>query len=107
MKYKVYYSAEAKQDLKDIVENISFELLAPEAAINQTRRILKVIESLMNFPMRYSLYRDIPWNSAGLRFVSVDNYIVFYLINEITKSVSVVRIMYSGRDISKELSEIY
>jgi len=34
----------------------------------------------------------------------VDNYLVFYKIDDETEIVYVVRIMYSGRDIRKQLS---
>lgn len=40
MSYKVQYSAEARQDLKDIFNYIAQELLVPDTAKNQTRRIM-------------------------------------------------------------------
>ena len=36
MSYKVQYSAEAKQDLRDIFNYIVLELLVPDTAKNQT-----------------------------------------------------------------------
>lgn len=44
-------------------------------------------------------------NIWGLRFFPVDNYLVFYKIDEETEMVYVVRIMYSGRDIHKLLRQ--
>ena len=38
-------------------------------------------------------------------FFSVDNYLVFYLRDETQNTVSIVRIMYGGRDIRRQLSE--
>lgn len=38
-------------------------------------------------------------------FFPVDNYLVFYLPNETKNTVSIVRIMYGGRDIRRQLSE--
>lgn len=35
----------------------------------------------------------------------VDNYLVFYLPDETENTVSIVRIMYGGRDISRQLDE--
>ena len=55
--------------------------------------------------MRHSLYRDEPWHCCGLRFLPVDNYIILYLPDEEKEVVSIVRIMYGGRDISKQLEE--
>ena len=43
MNYGVSYSAEARQDLRDIYEYIAYELLAPETAAGQTERIMKPV----------------------------------------------------------------
>jgi toxin ParE1/3/4 len=75
----------------------------PDTAKGQTRRIMDAIKTLDTFPMRYSLYKDEPWNSKGLRFLPIDNYMVLYLPNEEMETVNIVRIMYIGRDISKQL----
>ena len=45
-----------------------------------------------------------PWHSRGLRFFPVDNYLVFYKTNDETETVYIVRIMYRGRDVRKQLS---
>lgn len=56
-------------------------------------------------PMRYTRYEEEPWHSQGLRFLPVDNYLIFYLPDEITSVVNIIRIMYGGRDVKKQLSE--
>ena len=66
---------------------------------------MKEIRSLDNMPMRFRLYDEEPWHSAGLHFFPVDNYLVFYLPDESRKTVNIVRIMYGGRDIRRQLSE--
>ncbi|MDD6564758.1 MAG: type II toxin-antitoxin system RelE/ParE family toxin, partial [Clostridiales bacterium] len=43
--------------------------------------------------------------SKGLRVFSVGNYMVFYLPVEEKNTVSVIRIMYGGRNIEKQLDE--
>ena len=35
---------------------------------------------------------------------AVDNYIVFYLTNKEAQVVTILRVMYSGRDIEEQLS---
>lgn len=104
MKFHVEYSVEARQDLRDIYQYIAYELLEPEAANLQTNRIMKAIHSLEQMPMRHMLYEEEPWRSRGLRILPVDNYIVFYLPDETDTTVSVIRIMYGGRDIDKQLN---
>ncbi len=105
MSSEVIYSARARQDLRNIYEYISYDLLVPETATRQTRRIMKEIRSLDEMPIRHRLYDDEPWHSQGVRFFPVDNYLVFYLPDETKNTVYIVRIIYSGRDIKKQLSE--
>ena len=99
MKYKVMYTAGAKKDLRNIFRYISEELLAPENAAGQTERKLDTM------PNRNRLYEEEPWHSRGLRFFPVDNYLVFYKTDDETETVYVVRIMYGGRDVHKQLSQ--
>jgi toxin ParE1/3/4 len=103
MSWRVEYSAQAKQDLKTIYEYIAYSLLVPETANRQAVRIMKEIRSLDEMPFRFKLYDEEPWHSQGIRIMAVDNYFVIYLPNETDNVVSIVRIIYSGRDISKQL----
>lgn len=105
MIYEVGYSAKARQDLREVYRYIAEELLVPETAKAQTSRIMKAIRSLEKMPMRHRLYEEEPWYSQGLRVLPVDNYIVFYLPDDTVGIVYIVRIMYGGRDIDKQLNE--
>lgn len=105
MNFEVSYSAEARQDLRDIYEYIAYELLATETAAGQTERIMKAVRSLEQMPMRHRLYEEEPWHCQGLRVLPVDNYLVFYLPDETSATVSIIRIMYGGRDIDKQLND--
>lgn len=105
MRWNIVYTAEARRDLRNIYEYIAYELLVPETAAGQTQRIMKAVRTLDEMPMRFRLYDEEPWHSAGLRLFPVDNYIVFYLLDEAKNTVNVVRIMYGGRDIRRQLSE--
>ena len=109
MKYKVMYTAGAKKDLRNIFRYISEELLAPENAAGQTERIMTAIRKLDTMldtmPNRNRLYEEESWHSRGLRFFPVDNYLVFYKTDDETEAVYVVRIMYGGRDVHKQLSQ--
>lgn len=97
--YQVIYSPLALQDLTEIYEYIRFTLQARIAADNQSSRIRKLIRSLDTLPTRHSLVEWEPWASMGVYKIPVDNYMVFYRVNEELSTVSVVRIFYSGRNI--------
>lgn len=105
MIYEVVYSAEARQDLRDIYEYIAYELFVPEIASGQAGRIMKAVRSLEQMPMRYTRYEEEPWHSRGLHFLPVDNYLIFYLPDEATNVVNIIRIMYGGRDVKRQLDE--
>lgn len=105
MIFNVVYTSEARQDLRDIYEYIAYELLVPDTAAVQTERIMKAARSLEQMPMRHRRYEEEPWHSQGLRFLPVDNYLVFYLPDETNNTVSIIRIMYGGRDVKKQLDE--
>lgn len=63
------------------------------------------VNKLDEMPMMYKVYHDEPWSSKGLRVFPVDNYIVLYLPREDLKTVNIVRIIYGGRNVNKQLEE--
>ena len=105
MKYEVLYTARAKKDLQDIFRYISEELFALDSAVGQTKRIINEIQKLDTLPNRNRLYEKEPWHSKGLRFFPVNKYLIFYKTVIETEVVYVIRIIYSGRDVHKQLSQ--
>ena len=103
MIFKVIISAQAENDLRGIFEYITFELLSPENAEKQLDRLEKQILRLDEMPERFPRYGKEPWYSRGLRFVSIDNYIVFYIPDIEEQTVTILRVMYSGRNIEEQL----
>ena len=105
MSWKVIYMEQAEQDLVAIYEYIAFSLLALETAKNQTERIMDAIATLDEMPMRHQLYEEEPWHSKGMRYIPVDNYLIFYFTYEVEKVVAIVRIMYGGRNLNYQLKD--
>ena len=103
MIYDVTLTEQAVLDLRGIYEYIAFELLEPEYAKGQIDRLEKHILDLANFPKKYREYDEEPWKSRGMRMMSVDNYVVFYIPDDSTAIVTVNRIMYSARDFKNHL----
>lgn len=103
MRYGIFYTEVAKDDLKSIYRYISDRLFEPETAENLVEKITEEIRSLAEMPQRYRRYEEEPWYSQGLRVFSVKNYLVFYLIDEEAASVTIVRVIYGGRDVKKQL----
>ena len=88
MIYNILYSFRARQDLRDIYEYIAYELLEPGIASRQVNRIMKAVRSLEQMPMRCRCYEDEPWCKMGLRFLPVDNYLIFYHISIVFTIIS-------------------
>ena len=103
MSYSVKITAEADNDLRSIYEYIAFELKSSENAIRQLDRLEQSILKLNEMPERYKLYENEPWKSKGLRMMPVDNFIVFYIPDNEKNTVTVIRVMYGGRNIEKQL----
>ena len=103
MKWNIYYSSEARNDIRNIYTYIAFELLAPATAANQYKRIAAAIQKLEEMPHRFPLYKDEPWFSIGMRWFPVDNYLVFFFIDETKHRVDIARIMYKGRDVREQI----
>ena len=97
--YNVGYSVDALGDLREIYSYIANELLVPETAKAQLRRIRKEVRSLDFMPARYTLVEWEPWQSMNMHQLPIDNYIAYYLVDDKTKMVIITRIFYGGRDI--------
>ena len=61
MIWKVEYTEEARQDLRNIHDYIANVLLEPVIAEGQTNRIMDAVDSLDSMPFRCSLYDKEPW----------------------------------------------
>lgn len=103
MIYEVVTTVQAASDLRGIYEYIAFELLSPDNAAGQLERLEKHIIELENFPEKFKLYEKEPWCGRGMRVMSVDNYLVFYLLDKDEGIVTILRVMYAGRNVDKQL----
>lgn len=100
MKYQIFITARAEEDLGEIFEYLSYKLLAGENAVKQMERIEKAIMSLDEFPERNHVYEKEPWKSRNLRVMPIDNYMVFYIPDNTKFRVTILRIMYGKRDLA-------
>lgn len=105
MIYTVKVTDQTDNDIRNIYEYIAYELQSPENAGGQLDRIEKCIISLKSMPERYRFYDKEPWKSRGLHIVPVDNYCVLYIVDNGNMTVSIIRVMYGGRDINTQLAK--
>ena len=104
--YNVGYSVDALDDLREIYSYIANELLVPETASTQLSRIRKEVRSLDFMPARYTLVEWEPWHSMKMHQFPVGNFIVYYLVDDKKKAVTVARVFYRSRDIEEIINKI-
>ncbi len=94
--YKISFSPEAVDDLKEIKQYIKDELCNEQAAKNTVAKILKKIKLLSDFPESGSSLSAIIGFDTDYRYLICDNYIAFYRIDN--KNVLIVRVLYGRRN---------
>ena len=55
--------------------------------------------SLDALPGRHPVVDWEPWQSMGMHRFTVEDFLLFYLIDQSTRTVTLVRIVYGGRDL--------
>ncbi len=103
MTFEVCLTSQAKQDLCDIYDYIACDLQNPIAADGLISRLEKAILKLDEMPERFRAYEKEPWHSRGLRVMPVEHYIVYYIPDSERHIVSIVRVLYGGRNMEEQL----
>ncbi|WP_290793217.1 type II toxin-antitoxin system RelE/ParE family toxin [Halomonas sp.] len=96
-KYRVIIVPIAEEDLDDIFYYIALELNNKSAAEKLIDQISNKILRLQDFPFSCSLVEDPYLKDKGYRKLIVDNYTVFYIVNEADKQAVVMRVLYSRK----------
>lgn len=105
MNYSVVLTAQAQTDLREIFQYIAVDLQSVQNAAGQLSRLEKAIASLNRMPERFRVYDRAKWRERNLRVMSVDHYLVFYIPTHDDHRVTVLRVMYGGRDIDTQMKE--
>lgn len=96
--YEVKITRQAQEQMAEIVDYISHELFASEAANKLLDKMESNIMSLSDFPERYKLIEEEPWKTEGIRKIIVNNFLIYYWINVPDKKVHVTAVIYSKRN---------
>ena len=101
--YQLEFLPMAKQDMTEIVKYISHELCNPSAAEKLSGEMIEAAERLMEFPYLSPVHFSIKPLKHEYRKLTVQNYIMFYRVDETVKKVTVARAVYVRRDYEKLL----
>ena len=101
--WNAFITEQAELDLRNIHEYIAYTLLAPEAAKSTTKKLMDSIDRIEQAPKSCPLLRKEPWRSRGLRRKNTGNFVIFYIASIETSIVTIIRVMYSGRNVEEVL----
>ena len=96
--YRVKLTDYAVGQLLEAVRYISGVLQAPDVALRWADRLEAEMAGLGSMPARYPLIPEEPWHTEGIRKMPVDNFLVYYWINEEQKTVWITAVIYGRRD---------
>ena len=103
--YKVNITKQAEESMRDIALYIARNIMNVSAAEGHVEASLNAIEELSYRAATVKTIPENPWGEMGFRRISVKNYYIYFIIYEDRKEVSVLDIIYQGRDQQKGLSD--
>ncbi len=102
--YRIEYLPSALRDLTDIACYIGVKLQNPDAADRLAEKIVAAVDELSDMPYRYEVYIPVKPLKYEYRKMIVDNYLIFYRVDENKHTVIIFRVIYGGRQIEKLLN---
>ena len=106
MEYEARITLQAQAHLREIRDYIAQKLLAPEAAKSTVQRLGTVMASLSQMPKRVPLVEEESWRSEGIRVRAVRNFLIYFWVNEVKKTVQIIAVIYARRDQTSVLSQL-
>ena len=105
-RYEVRITEYALEAMREIAHYIAYDLLAPQAAVNTLNAIHSEIERLDMMPERIPLTEEEPWRSEGIHKMPVNNFLVYFWINEKKRTVEIINVVYAKREQKNSLEKM-
>ena len=102
-KYSYRFTKKAEQDLDEILNYISVDLVNPAAAQNLGRKIFEKIDMIRMFSASGAPVDNEFLADKTVRKLSVDNYVIYYKTYYEEKVISIIRIVYGKRNLDEIL----
>ena len=104
-RWDVFYTDTASEDMERVHETIVSAQLSYINADRQKDRIETSVRSLSEYALNHPVYPYEPWQTRGVHYMVVDNYLVLYSVNVESRAVFVLRIMYHGQNLLMDLMQ--
>ena len=101
--YKVRLLPIAAKDIEEIINYQEQELKSPQAALNFLRAFRKKIKLALTYPYAFPVRFFPDMVEQEYRILPINNYLLFYIIREKSKTVEIYRIIYAKRDFHSSL----
>ena len=98
MSYDIHITKKAEDDLNSAADYIEFNLLNPKAADDLLDKAEEELGTLSDMPQTHRLVDDPVLRAWGIRFILINNYMAFFIIDEDAKTVYIVRFLYQKRN---------
>ena len=98
MNYQIHITGKAERDLAEAADYIEFSLLNPQAADDLLDKAEEEINKLAFMPEKFKTVDDPVLGAWGIRLIVINHYFAFYLIDEKTKTVHIIRFLYGKRN---------
>ena len=99
--YEIVYLPTVKKQLEGIVDYLTSELNAPDAAFDFINEVDEAMKSLAKMPYRHPVYHTSFAVLEEIRWLPVKNYNVFYKVFEEDKTVEIRRVLHQLQDTGK------
>lgn len=96
--YKLEYLPAARQDMLGMTRYISRELLNPAAADQLAMELIEAGDGIPKAPYANPAHTPIRPLKHEYRKLSVQNYVMFYWVDEPEQLVTVAHVVYTKRD---------
>ena len=104
--YNVKITSQAEDQIQEIINYITHELKAPEAALLLLDTLEDSFIFLAHFPQRVALVEEKPWHTKGIHRLPVKNFLVYFWIDEENMNVHITAVIYGKRDQLHQISQM-
>ena len=101
--YSLEYLPVARRDMIEITRYMSVELGNPTAADRLATELIEAGDKIPTFPYASPAYTPIRPLKHEYRKLLVQNYFMFYWVDEDKKLITVARVVYARRDFERLL----
>lgn len=99
MTYRLEISKSFENDLDSVILYIAQRLANKIAAKNLLDKTQETIDIINENPLLFPLYPDDKLSKKGYHHAVVNNYEIFYTVDETEKVIIISRFLYSGQNI--------